>query len=450
MNHTALSVCKPPAFQRGLLATLILLGIVSFVNSARDAYNYGGIDLRNRIVGARAIWSGIDPYTLDWQSGMSQRLLDPWRRSPGLTRVTVPPTTLFAYGAVSWMPYRAVRWVAFGLEWAALIASITILVHTLQSRADRLLLANLAILFFVCGSFWRLHVERGQFYVWVTLLISLGILLELRPACWRTCSGIPFGLAVILRPSFVVMLPILWLARRRHTAAVAVATTVTSIAITTFTFGADVWISYCASMKEYGKARADESYELRKYGPAKSLPEVAEGVNFGRMMDGHTEDVTITNALNVLAKHTNFDLSAHAAAASKVMAFVSFFLIALTCYRAEEKQIGLRSGLALAVAAALNLEFCVPIRHGYTDVMYLPMLALIIPLLRSSRTPTIIVFGVLFAFSSGHLGRFLNPVLNGARGTVLRSCLFMATTTLALLIPRIRGILDRTCDEARS
>ena len=84
MNHCIRVADAPPRFKQGLLATLILLGLVSFVNSARDAYNYGGVDLRNRIVGARAIWSGIDPYTFDWQPGMSQRLLDPSRRSPGL------------------------------------------------------------------------------------------------------------------------------------------------------------------------------------------------------------------------------------------------------------------------------------------------------------------------------------------------------------------------------
>src|SRR3954470_14128773 len=72
-----------------LAAGLIALAIGSGLTDVTGTY--GGIDVRNRCVGARVLTAGMDPYTFRWQPGMPDTLLDP-RHPAEVPRVTVPPT----------------------------------------------------------------------------------------------------------------------------------------------------------------------------------------------------------------------------------------------------------------------------------------------------------------------------------------------------------------------
>jgi hypothetical protein len=59
--------------------------------SLDDLVRYGGVDLRNRVVGARALLLSIDPYNVEWRPGTPIELADTHQRYPGVTRVTAAP-----------------------------------------------------------------------------------------------------------------------------------------------------------------------------------------------------------------------------------------------------------------------------------------------------------------------------------------------------------------------
>src|SRR5437899_1372777 len=62
------------------IACCCIIPVVTLLVGAstyRDVCTYPGDDLRNRVVGARVMLAGYDPYTFAWQSGMPEELLDP-------------------------------------------------------------------------------------------------------------------------------------------------------------------------------------------------------------------------------------------------------------------------------------------------------------------------------------------------------------------------------------
>src|SRR5882724_6376238 len=74
-----------------------VITVVAIAFSLMDLHDYAGIDLRNRVVGARALLLSHDPYATDWHPGVPLELADPQQRYPGFSRVSAVPPVLFAY-----------------------------------------------------------------------------------------------------------------------------------------------------------------------------------------------------------------------------------------------------------------------------------------------------------------------------------------------------------------
>lgn len=77
--RSALGIEQTPfsRIKEAFLAVLIFAAFLAFVDTVRDNYTFSGADLRNRVVGARALLQGLDPYFYEWKQDMSDRLLDP-------------------------------------------------------------------------------------------------------------------------------------------------------------------------------------------------------------------------------------------------------------------------------------------------------------------------------------------------------------------------------------
>ena len=174
VNPRLLSPLEKISLGVGLLLTFIVL-LVSLV----DVNRYAGIDFRNRIVGARVMLTGQDPYTFAWQPGMPLELLDPCH-DPQVHRLTAPPPTLLLYALIAPLPYQTERLVSWLCEWLALIASVVLLARAIPEHRQRILFLLAAMYFFVLSGFWRIHVERGQVYVFHLLLLSAAANVSLR------------------------------------------------------------------------------------------------------------------------------------------------------------------------------------------------------------------------------------------------------------------------------
>src|SRR4029077_5610413 len=90
------------------------------------------------------------------------------------------PTVIAACAWLSGRPYPELRTLFYWLEWGALLASIGLLALTLPTAAQRLAFTGVALLFFAGGSSLRVHVERGQVYVFLLLAASVAALVVAR------------------------------------------------------------------------------------------------------------------------------------------------------------------------------------------------------------------------------------------------------------------------------
>ena len=161
--------------ERLLFVVVVLLVMFNALKTFMDVMVYSGVDIRNRVVGARVLLRGIDPYTFHWRPGMPTELLDPVYdpRTP-LHRLTAPPTTLCIYATVASLPYRAIRVISWVAEWSAVVMSFLLLGRMLSGNRLRLYFLLLAGYFCLASYFWRAHVEHGQVYVFHLLGLTVG------------------------------------------------------------------------------------------------------------------------------------------------------------------------------------------------------------------------------------------------------------------------------------
>jgi hypothetical protein len=117
-----------------LLLAILVTAIGLFVD-VQNTLTYIGTDLRNRVVGARLIIEGIDPYFFKWVPGLSNRLYDPLD-DPGhlLSKVSVPPTVLALHSIMARLPYMQQKVLWLIVQWAAFAGIIWIFVKSNTSR----------------------------------------------------------------------------------------------------------------------------------------------------------------------------------------------------------------------------------------------------------------------------------------------------------------------------
>ena len=188
---------RPWLVQPLLLVLSVVACGINVANTIRDVDQYGGTDLRIRVVGARALTRGLNPYTLSQSADTDPLLRDPDHVQ--LSRCTYPPTLLLFYSPFSELSYPVQRKLWALLEWSAFFASVWLLSSLIHDSAARVWFWIVAAGLFGGSAFWRLHVERGQYYVFVVFLLSLGYFLQ-RKLHHRgdMAAGILNGIAIVL------------------------------------------------------------------------------------------------------------------------------------------------------------------------------------------------------------------------------------------------------------
>jgi hypothetical protein len=400
---------------------LLLVGlfnaIPAFLVTLRDSLHYPGVDLRCKVVAARAMLRGLDPYIFEWREGMPLELLDATRRHPGPSRANYPPTLLMLYAPLAGLPYRVQRSAWFILEWSSLIASLALLAGTIRPRAAKTALLALGLFFFVAGDIWRFHVERGQFYVFVLLLLTLGTRSLLRGDLQWGRAGLYFGLATAFRPTFLIVAVPLALLGYRKTAGAMAAVLAVAMLLTLPLVGLRGWASYAAQVRVYEQvaASSDKGAEFlgRTYGPARAVPTAGEGGDLVGFLPIETGGSTLIGSFKPIhARLVRFlalpPLTTIARSASLAMA-LAVGCLALALRRTRRVFSG-RFVAAFATVAAIDLEYFLPVRYSYSDILFLQPLALLVPsLFRQNKLAlarTCILAGLVLGQYRSLLGGF--------------------------------------------
>jgi len=195
-----------------ILLCAIIISLLGFYRDYKNTVIYGGVDLRNRVVGARLLLNKEDPYFYKWQEGDSELFLQLTDNinSP-LSYIMVPPTVLTFYTTIAPLHYKAQRFIWFLAQWSLLIVSITLLAKSSHDWLKSRVIWIFGLIFVSGASFWRLHVERGQVYILFIFLISLAYWLYSKKfKLNEILSGVIIGITISFRPSYILMgLPML-------------------------------------------------------------------------------------------------------------------------------------------------------------------------------------------------------------------------------------------------
>ena len=238
-----------------LLISSIFFAAVGFLQDLENSANYGGIDLRNRVVGARLVKANYDPYFFKWNENYSDFFLDP-RDHPNLSvsRVTVPPTILMIHSIFSNLPYKFQRYLWTVIQWLLIIFSIFFFSRSEKDKIKSKLIWIVS-LFFIAGSFiFRLHVERGQIYILYVFLFALSYYFyNSNFKINKLLSGIIMGYVSALRfPMIIVGLPFLLYKRWKFIFGQVIGFVIGIIISFSFA-GYEIWKSYFKAMPIHGK-----------------------------------------------------------------------------------------------------------------------------------------------------------------------------------------------------
>ena len=394
------------------------LCLVNVWHSYHDVQNYGGTDLRVRVVGARALLRGINPYTIKDTADLDPTLRDP--DQSGLSRCTYPPTLLCFYAPLSSLKYPTQRVIWAVLEWCAFLASVLVLGACIKSRDARYWFVVAAIGLFGSSFFWRLHVERGQYYIFVLLLISIGMLLLLKTQ-HAVAAGIFWGFAICLRPTVGLLVVPYLMSSHRRMAITAIATAMVLVTAATTVGHPVYWLDFL---------KLSKAWEQSVLGV--ELPDIAFEATNSRPTDGYNTAMLESYAANLtfdslaLSVQTMLDVQTDptiVARTGKVLWLIVIATIWILQWRRNRCQLAqVDDQLLVGSCLMLVTDYFLPIRIEYADVLFLLPMALLIPtLMRKENHLLAAVFVVAILVPLTPLE--LLPFNASAPAAMLRSCI---------------------------
>ncbi len=263
-------------------------------------------------------------------------------------------------------------------------------------------------------------MERGQYYVFLLFFLSAGAwLARTRP----NGAGVLFGLAVALRPT-LVLLPIILGACRHWRLALVSGATAVLLGLVTLPFGGlALWRSAEALTAKWWEVVIDEEAAIQRLPPEEPVPSEAEGVELRSSLPDRSGNITLAGAYGSCTQAPPGVLSLQQIAQiCALVLLVAAPFLAWACGRGE-----LGWACAYGVTASLALDFFLPYRIGYTDVLFLLPLALLTRELFREKQPDMAAALLLFGLAAGQVALF-----GPAKAAWLRYLPVMAALAFAL------------------
>ncbi|MDJ0569947.1 MAG: hypothetical protein QNJ53_13000 [Pleurocapsa sp. MO_192.B19] len=118
-----------------LLIAAVVISIIGFLIDFKNTVSYPGTDLRNRVVGARLMLEGIDPYFFKWHQGLPDIFDDPLDIPEELlSKLSVPPTVLVLHSIMAGFSYLQQKVIWLIVQWGALIGTVLLFLKKSDSQ----------------------------------------------------------------------------------------------------------------------------------------------------------------------------------------------------------------------------------------------------------------------------------------------------------------------------
>ncbi len=362
-----------------------------------DLKTYPGIDLRSKVVGARLLIRGMNPYYEFRHESHPDRLRM-------LNDDTYSPALLLLYAPLCELAWRTQRIIYFCADWIAVFLCYVLLSRVFPKDASATALWASFVFLFVAGFGFRLHLERGQYYVELAFLTSVASACLLRKYNSWFYSFL-LAILVLLRPTYAIcMIGLLVLRKTRHAACAALLCVLLFAATLPLT-GLGNWKSYFAEIGTNQRELLDAAYGLTPQPASATASKVIEGIDFSKSLTypGYLADRTLiglarSSVSPVLARlvhriapsERDFDWLN-----SGCLLLVGGFDIGVLYGLRRRCASGLIS-IAFVFLAPLNLELFAPQRFPYCDVTILaPVLLILAAALQKPKKASWVLYGVI-------------------------------------------------------
>ncbi len=360
---------------RAAMLLIVAIGAFGLLVDLKNTAKFGQYDLRNRVVGARVMTLGGNPYTYRWHPGEPTTLLDPFIGPSGtISGCTVTPPVLSIHALFAQLHYRYQKFIWLLVQ-LALFGGIIGLAMSRAENSETRAAVFLAGLMFFCSMFWRMHVERGQVYVLYAFFAALFI----SSFKWRTANrgilgGLVLGVLVGLQPQMIVLGVPLLIYRQWNYVLGGIGGLVVCLIIPFF-ISPTVWPDYVHSMMKYVHVPASPvraTVAPAPIAPAFELPGEVEGIqNLGAFAKFGDADTSLKSTLAYLHIPSSRGLFFSLLAAGTLAWFVNVF-------RWMKRSVPLDLCLARTLGLVLFISLALPIRRGeYSNVILVPLILMI-------------------------------------------------------------------------
>ncbi|PZO14481.1 MAG: hypothetical protein DCF25_14895 [Leptolyngbya foveolarum] len=368
---------------RFLAIAVIVISVVGFATDLHSTLTYPGSDFRNRVVGARLMLDGIDPYLFKWQPGLLERFYDPLDDPTELiSKLSVPPTVLTLHAAFAGLSYLQQKVIWLLVQWAAFIGTVWIFIKTSGSQRKNILILAAGFCF-ANSLFWRLHVSSGQIYVVYTFVLAIAwFFLQQKSKPKPIVSGFFSGVAASLRPSFILFF-IPFAVRRQYAFLLGgAAGLLSSVAFSYWVVGEFIWKRYILTIAQMtGLVDLSTYLSLAEQvlpDPAIVYPVIVEGFDWriSNPLERYFADTSFYLPLNILHVPNERGLLILG-----LLATIAYLSACVLKYLPKDGSVRENTGyiFLFGVLTCLLGDFFIPIpRFPYYDVqMLLPLLIII-------------------------------------------------------------------------
>ena len=354
-----------------IVFTLVVIASV-MIQSIGDLKSYAGIDLRGKVVGARLLIRGMNPY------------YDPrYEMHPDHLRMlnedTYSPALLLLYAPLCEASWKTQRIVYSCVDWVCILLCFFILSRSFPKCTSREALWLAFVLLFIFGLGFRLHLERGQYYIELALLTSLAAVYLIRQRdSWF--YALPLALLLLLRPTYAICIVCLLLLRRVRLAATTVSLCLALFALTLPLAGIRGWKNYLKEIRVNQLETAGAAYALVPTPPSSVQSQIVERVDFARSLSypGYLADRTLTGLARGSVSQFPARMIHQIAPLESDFERLNFMGLLLAglfdvtvMYGISRRRIVGLIPAAFVFLAPLNLELFAPQRFAYCDVTIL-------------------------------------------------------------------------------
>ena len=382
-----------------LFLIAIIITIIGLLVDLKNTITYPGTDLRNRVVGARLMLEGIDPYFFKWQPKFPETFYDPLDiPTQILSKLSVPPTVLVLHSLFAKLPYLQQKIIWLFIQWAAFIGTIFVFIRTSNDKTKTNLMLIVGFLF-ANSLFWRFHVNSGQIYIVYVFLLSIAWLcLKQRWNIGILLSGLLVGITVSLRPSFLLFFIPFIISQEYLFILGGISGAIASVAISWIVAGTFIWQQYFLTILGMTGFIDLENLPVKeKISSNIVYPKVVEGFdwNVRNSLERYLDNTSLYDVLNALdISNKRYIL---------VFGFIITIIFLALCihkFYAKNNKIDL---FLWGTLTCLIGEFFIPVgRYSYYDIqMILPLLIIInranIKDLIYRKNVIILLFGLLLS-----------------------------------------------------